>query len=307
MRILVADDDRFSRMVLKRALTDAGHDIEMVADGDAAVEALCRDDGPRIGIIDWMMPGRNGPEVCEAVRAMGAEPYRYLILLTSRSETADLVAGLDAGADDYLSKPFDAAELRARLRTGARQLELQQQLIEARDALEIQATRDGLTGLYNRRTVLNRLESELMRCCREGRPIGLALIDLDHFKNVNDTWGHLAGDAVLRQACARVEEIVRPYDLVGRYGGEEFIVVVPGAGREQMLRIGERVRACVADGPMTIDSGEIQVTCSIGVASMVDVASGNVIIGAADEALYRAKDGGRNRVVGAWTDDRSVA
>lgn len=301
MRILVADDDRFSRMLLSRTLRSWGHDVEVVGDGEAAVAALLRADGPECGIVDWEMPGRNGPQVCEAVRAAAAEPYRYLVLLTSRDTAEDLVAGLNAGADEYLAKPFQAPELRARLRTGRRLLDLQQQLIEARDALEIQATRDGLTGVYNRRTLIERLQTELSRATRQHHPVGLLMLDLDHFKSVNDTWGHLAGDAVLRAACERMETVVRPYDLLGRFGGEEFVLVVPGAGPDDMLEVAERVRRAIAAGPVAVDGGAVPVTASIGVASMVGVSDANVLIHAADEALYAAKDGGRDQVRGAWT------
>jgi two-component system, cell cycle response regulator len=300
MRILIADDDRFSRMVLARMLREWGHEVEVVGDGDAAIAALGRPDGPECGIIDWEMPGRDGPAVCEAVRAVGAEPYRYLVLLTSRSGSEDLVAGLNAGADEYLSKPFKAAELKARLRTGRRLLDLQRQLIEARDALEVQATRDGLTGVYNRRTLIDRLEVELGRANRMRQSVGLMMLDVDHFKRVNDTWGHLAGDAVLRTICARMESVVRPYDLVGRFGGEEFVLVVPGAGRAQMVEVAQRVRQAIAGSPVPVDGGALSVTASLGVAVMAGVTSANVLIHAADEALYAAKHAGRDRVMGAW-------
>jgi len=300
MRILIADDDRFSRMVLARMVREWGHEVEVVGDGDAAIAALGRPDGPECGIIDWEMPGRDGPAVCEAVRAVGVEPYRYLVLLTSRGGSEDLVAGLNSGADEYLSKPFQVAELRARLRTGRRLLDLQRQLIEARDALEVQATRDGLTGVFNRRTLIERLEVELGRAKRQRQPVGLMMLDVDHFKRVNDTWGHLAGDAVLRALCVRMQSVVRPYDLVGRFGGEEFVLVVPGAGRAQMLDVAERVREAIAASPVPVDGGELAVTASLGVAVMAGVTSANVLIHAADEALYAAKNGGRDRVVGAW-------
>lgn len=300
MRILIADDDRFSRMLLSRLLREWGYEVEVVGDGEAAVAALTRADGPELAIIDWMMPKLSGPDVCRAVRAVGDEPYRYLVLLTSLSGTDDLVHGLNAGADEYLCKPFKAPELRARLRSGRRLLDLQRQLIEARDALEIQATRDALTGVYNRRTLLERLEKELSRSVREGQPVGVAMLDLDRFKSINDTWGHLAGDAVLRESCGRIQRIVRPYDLVGRFGGEEFIVIVPRAEREDVLEIGERVREAVCAGPIPVDGADLDVTTSVGVASMRGVASPNVLIHAADEALYAAKRGGRNRVVCAW-------
>src|SRR5581483_4187593 len=169
-----------------------------------AWERLQGDDRPHMAILDWMMPGMDGVELCRRVRAMAKEPYIYIILLTARTENQDLIDGMDAGADDYLKKPFNAHELRVRLRAGRRILELQEQLLHTREALRLQATHDGLTGLLNRTSVLESIENELARAQREHQPMALLLIDLDRFKLINDTRGHLAGDAVLREAARRM-------------------------------------------------------------------------------------------------------
>ena len=297
MKILVADDDRFSRMVLCRTLRSWGYEVEEASDGVAAAEALSRPDGPQLGVVDWMMPGLDGPEVCRRVREANAEPYRYLMLLTSRNRREDLVEGLNSGADEYLSKPFDPLELQARLRIGRRLLDLQAQLIEARDALHDQATRDGLTGLHNRTAILDALHEELARAARRKAGVGVLLVDLDHFKSINDTWGHLAGDAVLREASRRMEDVVRTYDRVGRYGGEEFLAVLPDCSREALLEVGERVRAVVSASPVYAEGTSIPVTASVGAAWISGACASDALVREADEALYAAKRAGRNQVV----------
>ncbi len=284
-------------MLLSRSLRAWGHEVEQAANGEEAIAALTREGGPSVGIIDWMMPGCDGPDVCRAVRDAELEPYRYLILLTSRSDQEDLVAGLNAGADEYVRKPFDPAELRARLRVGQRLIELQQELIEARDALHVQATRDGLTGVLNRTSVLDRLGDELARARRRRSGVGVVVIDLDHFKAVNDTWGHLAGDAVLREAAERMGRELRTYDVLGRYGGEEFLLGLPDCQPEDLEDVAERLRALLAATPVIAENQAISVTASVGLAWTEGDASANDLIREADEALYEAKRSGRNRVV----------
>ena len=297
MKILVADDDRFSRLMLSRTLRSWGYAVEEAEDGMAAVEALSRADGPHLGIIDWMMPQLDGPEVCRKVREVNAEPYRYLMLLTSRSRREDLVEGLNSGADEYLSKPFDPLELQARLRIGRRLLDLQTQLIEARDALHQQATRDGLTGLLNRTAILDALEEEHARAARRETGVGVLIADLDHFKRINDTWGHLAGDAVLREGARRMSDVLRPYDRIGRYGGEEFLVVLPDCTRASVLEVGERIRATLASEPFLAEGATVHTTVSIGASWMDHAVDSNALIRDADDALYVAKRSGRNQVV----------
>jgi diguanylate cyclase (GGDEF)-like protein len=218
-------------------------------------------------------------------------------LLTARSEKNDLLNGLQSGADDYLTKPFDAQELRARLHVGQRILDLQASLIAAREEMRFQATHDLLTGIDNRSVVIDAMDRESSRQVREGGSFGVVLLDLDHFKNVNDALGHLAGDAVLKEAARRMTLAVRPYDTVGRYGGEEFLVVVPSSDGVGTMALAERIREVIQSAPVTTEAGDVHVTASCGVAASTESnrLDPNTLLHLADEALYRAKELGRNR------------
>jgi diguanylate cyclase (GGDEF)-like protein len=307
MRVLVAEDARFARHLLQGALAAWGYEVVLAEDGEQAWSALQAPESPSIALLDWMMPGLNGVEVCRRVRQAAREPYTYIILLTGRDRQEDVVQGLAAGADDYLRKPFDNLELEARIRTGRRIVELHSQLIAAREALREQATTDPLTGLANRRTLLQTLDKELERCRRLGTACSVVFVDLDHFKHVNDNHGHPAGDAVLQQAASRMRAILRPYDLVGRYGGEEFVVVLPGCGAAEACVAAERLRASMAGTAMVVGTVSLRVTCSLGVAAG-SAQSGwdrDRLLSAADAALYRAKRAGRDRVVAADEDESS--
>ena len=307
MRVLLAEDSGVIRILLKQVLTKWGYEIVFAEDGDAAWSILERADSPRIALLDWMMPGPDGLEVCQRVRKAAREPRVYIILLTGKDEREDVVRGLTAGADDYLRKPFDNLELEARIRTGRRIVELQAELIAAREALRAQATTDALTGIANRRTILDTLGKELDRFRRAKSACAVVFVDLDHFKQVNDTYGHPAGDEVLRQAASTLRAILRPYDLVGRYGGEEFVVVLPGCDVEGARAAAERLRAAIAGTAITAGGARLQVTCSMGVA----VATGanawdrDRLLSEADAALYRAKREGRDRVVVAGAKDQT--
>jgi diguanylate cyclase (GGDEF)-like protein len=295
MRILIADDDPVSRRLLEGTLTRLGHEVEAVSDGARAADRLLESDGPRLAILDWMMPGLDGLAVCRAVRAREA-PYVYVILLTARDRRSDLVEALDAELDDFLTKPFDAVELRARVRAGARVLEMQQHLLDAKQALEYEATHDRLTGLFNRARIVDELRAEVARSQRTDDPVAVLMIDLDHFKRVNDEHGHATGDRVLRHAAAQLRFGLREYDRIGRYGGEEFLVVLPGATDVMAREVAERTRRTVEQAARSA-SLPCDVTVSAGV-SWTGRAGHDVdaLIQSADEALYRAKAGGRNRV-----------
>ena len=298
MKVLVADDSPVSRHLLETTLRQLGYDVELATDGREALERLLRPDGPRLAVVDWMMPGADGLEVCRTVRQRTA-PYTYVILLTARDRQEDVLAGLEAGADDFLRKPFDHVELRARLRSGARVLELQEALFAAVEALRQQATRDSLTGLWNRALALDGLARELHRAQREDKPLSIVIGDLDHFKRVNDTYGHPGGDAVLRETAERMRAALRGYDLIARYGGEEFLAVLPGCDHGQARRVAERLRTAVSKRPMKAASSDVAVTMSVGVATAWPGGDGLALIQAADAALYRAKHGGRDRVESA--------
>jgi diguanylate cyclase (GGDEF)-like protein len=296
VNILVADDSAVSRHLIERTLQTLGYGVVLAVDGHQAVEVLMRPDGPRLAVVDWMMPGLDGLEVCRRVRQRTA-PYTYVILLTARDRQEDVLAGLDAGADDFLTKPFDVIELRARLRSGERVLDLQEALFAAVEALRHQATRDTLTGLWNRGLVLDGLARELHRAEREERPLSVVIADLDHFKRVNDTHGHPAGDSVLREAAERFRSALRGYDLIGRYGGEEFLIVLPGCEEARAAQVADRLRQALAARPIEAAGTLIAVTASLGLACATEPGTDSVaLIKAADQALYRAKASGRNRV-----------
>jgi diguanylate cyclase (GGDEF)-like protein len=298
MRVLIAEDESISRRILESQLGKWGYEVVSARSGAEAWEILQAKGSPSLAILDWQMPEMDGVEVCRRVRQLAKEPYAYLILLTSRSRSEDVVVGLEAGADDYVAKPFDPSELRVRLRAGRRILELCEQLVAARESLTERAMRDSLTGLLNRGAVLEALGRELGRAKRNSAPVGVILADLDHFKRINDTFGHLAGDAVLREATRRMHASRRVYDYIGRYGGEEFLVVVPGCNLELAARVAERMRTAIGADEVDTAEGRISLTISLGVSAFEPAigADADTLIRAADRALYRAKDLGRNRV-----------
>ncbi|NBB94441.1 MAG: diguanylate cyclase [Planctomycetes bacterium] len=306
MRILIAEDDPVSRLVLEATLTKWGHEVIATTTGGEAWEALQAPDPPRLVVLDWMMPVMDGPDVCRKMRQMSGGEYFYIVMLTAKSLIEDVVEGLDAGADDYLVKPFDKRELRMRIGSGQRIIELQKQLIAAHDQLTHQATHDGLTGLSNRAAIFEALDRERARARRQSAPLAVVMVDLDHFKAVNDTHGHAAGDAVLTKAAQRMVDTCRAYDVVGRYGGEEFLIILaPSTDSDEAGGLAERLRRTIAETPFEVpDGSQLTVTASLGVASTdrIDQASSDHLVHIADEALYAAKDAGRNRVVVASRD-----
>jgi diguanylate cyclase (GGDEF)-like protein len=275
-----------------------GYEVLVACDGAEALELLQREDAPALIILDWMMPGMTGLEVCRRIRQRGSEAYTYILLLTSKSQKEDLIEGMEAGADDYITKPFDQNELQVRLRAGTRLVDLQTQLLKAQEELREQATHDSLTHLWNRSSILGQLGRELARSEREARPLGVVIVDLDHFKHINDTHGHLAGDAVLREAARRMQTSVRQYDSIGRYGGEEFLILLPGCGETDSYSQADRLRKQLFQTEMSANETLLQVTASFGVttANVGESWTPEALIRKADEALYVAKKSGRNRV-----------
>jgi two-component system cell cycle response regulator len=296
MKILIADDDRMSRRLVQKTLEREGYEVSAVGDGRTALKELSLPDGPRLALLDWMMPELDGPRVCQGVRKQHERPYIHIILLTSRGSKQDVVAGLEAGADDYLTKPCDPAELIARLRVGQRILQLEDRLVEARETMRFRATHDHLTFLLNRGAIVDLLERELVRTLREKGCTIVILGDLDHFKSVNDAFGHLVGDEVLRETARRLHGSARSYDFVGRYGGEEFLLVLNNCDASHALLRAEEIRKAVADPPIQTTRGPLSVTMSVGVLSSSEWAQHNAeeILCEADAALYRAKASGRN-------------
>jgi two-component system, cell cycle response regulator len=298
MKILIAEDDAMSRRLLQKTLERAGYEVQAVENGRLAQDELCRSDGPRLALLDWEMPEVDGPGVCRAVRAREEKAYVYMIFLTSKESSDDKVAGLRSGADDYLTKPFNAEELKARLRTGMRILHLEDRLVEAREEMRFKATHDGLTGLWNRGVIMELLTRELVRAQRENSSTAILLCDIDHFKSVNDTYGHPVGDEVLREVAKRLLASVRSYDFVGRYGGEEFIVVLNNCDATSALGRAEQMREAIAGREVITKGAPLRVTMSVGLLRSVDWPgrSADSCLSEVDAALYAAKAGGRNCV-----------
>ena len=298
MKILVADDDAMSRRLLQKTLERAGYEVVAVENGRLAQEELCRADGPRMALLDWEMPEVDGLGVCRAVRAHRDKTYVYMVLLTSKETSDDKVEGLRSGADDYLTKPFHPEELKARLRTGQRILHLEDRLVEAREEMRFKATHDALTGLWNRGVITDLLNRELARAQREHKSTALLLCDIDHFKNINDTYGHPVGDEVLREVARRLLASVRSYDFVGRYGGEEFLIVLNNCDPASALGRAEQVRAAIANRELITDRGPIALTMSVGLLRTTDWGElrAESHLAEVDAALYAAKTAGRNCV-----------
>jgi two-component system, cell cycle response regulator len=296
-RVLIAEDDAMFRKILRSWLESWGYEVTVAEDGAKAWQILQEIRAPHLLILDWIMPKLNGIDLCRLVRERASSPYQYILLVTAKDDKQDLVRGLEAGADDYLSKPFDRDELKARLRTGRRILTLQDEQLKVREKLHLQANHDGLTGTWNRTAILGLLHREFELAARAENTIGLIMLDLDHFKIVNDTYGHLAGDDVLVEAARRMQQAVRSYDLLGRYGGEEFLVVSPDCDINQIQICAERIRLAMAEKPVLADGSRIAITVSAGAAILSPrLNTEREAIAAADSALYRAKSAGRNLV-----------
>jgi two-component system, cell cycle response regulator len=297
MKVLIADDSAMSRALLRSTLQRWGYEVIAAEDGEQAWRILSGDDSPSLAILDWVMPGLTGIEVCRKVRKTAREPYTYILLLTSKNTKEETVEGMESGADDYIVKPFHEHELQVRLRAGKRIVDLQTTLMNAREELREKAEKDLLTMLPNRSAIHTVLDSEIARCHRDQRSVGIVLLDLDHFKRINDTYGHLAGDAVLRETALRFRTHMRPYDQIGRYGGEEFLVVLPNCDLEQAHHQADRMRIILEQKPMFVDGRQLRVTASFGV-TISDRLERPIeaYIRAADEALYMAKSKGRNCV-----------
>jgi diguanylate cyclase (GGDEF)-like protein len=296
VKILVADDDLTTRLVLTGVLRKWGHEVVAAVDGTEAWETMQRVDAPMLAILDWMMPGLSGVEVCGRVRSLQSDQPPYLILLTSKGGKADIVAGLEAGADDYLAKPFDPDELRARVNVGRRIIDLEARLLEARDALAHEATHDHLTGAFNRRAFVGYLTRAISEERRHHDGLALGICDVDEFKKINDTHGHQVGDQVLVGLVGILSGSLRAHDVLGRHGGDEFVVLAGHLGDADLGAFFERLRAAVAGHPILTKAGEVSITLSFGVSGWTDDQTEDGLLAAADAALYRAKGAGRNRV-----------
>lgn len=300
--ILVVDDDAVSRTLIEKHLKKAGFGVGLAANGSEALELFDNNFYP-IVLTDWMMPEIDGPQLCRLIREKKTDGYVFIVLITARDSKTDIVSGLESGADDYLTKPIDPAELVARINTGIRILKLEQSLKNANEEIRQLSISDSLTGCYNRSYLNERFPQELRRAHRYSHPLSVVLADIDHFKQVNDTYGHQAGDEVLKIFSDCIAwQIRKKVDWVVRYGGEEFLIVLPETGCEGAHSMAERLRIAVATKNIKIDGTHINITASFGGASakfhmkhMQDVDM-DKLIRKADEQLYRSKGEGRNRV-----------
>jgi diguanylate cyclase (GGDEF)-like protein len=304
-RIVLVEDSPVYQRLISGHLREWGFDVIALTDGLQAWTLLQQPHSPRLALMDWVMPKLDGTAVCRKLRERPAgESYVYTILLTAKDSRGDLLKAMESGADDYLVKPFDELELKAKLMVGQRILALQEELISAREAMRYSATHDSLTGVVNRKEVLDALRKELARSKREKSSVAIALVDVDRFKAINDELGHPFGDEALKEVARRLRSDLRVYDSVGRYGGEEFLLVLPGCDLAAALRRTEQIRAGVSDTLVRTATKERQVTVSMGVAvsSGLGELEAERLLNQADVALYRAKKNGRNRVEHADRD-----
>lgn len=305
MKVLVADDDVTGRSLAARWIRNWGYEVVTASDGTEALAVLDGEPSVQLAVLDWMMPGLSGVEICEAVRRRFTDRYVYIVLLTGKTDSDDTVAGLGAGADDYMTKPCNPKELEARLRTGRRIVELERALVSVQQQLSHEASHDALTSILNRRAILEELDRELVRGQRSSQPLSLVLLDVDHFKVINDTYGHAAGDEVLRALPSRITPALRSYDRAGRYGGEEFLIVLSNCPESAAFSAAERVRRAISGTAIVHAGRDLHVTASLGVAStqLSHETGAATLVKAADRALYRAKRGGRNRSLLAEPDE----
>jgi diguanylate cyclase (GGDEF)-like protein len=302
MRVLIAEQDTLVRRVLETAVTQWGYHATTCTEGTEAWQVLQGQNPPDFALLDVSLPGMDGARICSALKQAPA-PATYTVLLTPPEQEPDPTARHEPGPDDYLTLPVDAGELRARLRIGERLVELREELAEARETIRVKTTLDSATGVWNRDAALDCLSRELTRSQREGAPLAIVLADLDDFKLINDTYGHAAGDMALREAAQRFRRVLRPYDGLGRYGGDEFLVILPGCDAEAANTLADRLRLALSSRPMTTErGGAFFVTLTAGVSS---ASHRNGIVGpdaltrAAETALVRAKQAASNRVATA--------
>lgn len=305
MKILLAEDIEVTRKLVKKLLEDKGYEVVEAGDGQEAWEIFQKEkEKIHIALIDWLMPRLNGIQLCKKIKATEIPGYVYTIFLTGKVDIDNVVAGLGAGADDYVTKPFDKRELFSRIDVGMRYVQLQQKLMEANHKLRLLSITDGLTQILNRRALLERLEEELYRASRENVFFCLIMLDIDHFKRVNDEYGHQAGDKVLVEVVNRVKSKLRPYDIIGRYGGEEFLVGVFGADKETGIKKAEDFRKCVDEKEFVYNGKKLKISISLGISyQKIKDSKSDIpqllddLTKKADDALYRAKETGRNKVI----------
>jgi diguanylate cyclase (GGDEF)-like protein len=291
MNVLIAEDDIISCRALEKNLQGWGYTVLVTKNGEEAWEII-KNGEIRLAILDWGMPKMDGLELCHKIRneyQPKEEKYLYIILLTGRDLEEDIIKGLSAGADDYMTKPFSYMELKVRIQNGERIIALQDVVLQ-------KANTDSLTQLWNRKKIVEILEEELNRNYRDNKPVGCIMLDIDNFKTINDTYGHLIGDKIIIEVASRLRKKMRSYDKIGRYGGDELLLVLPGLGRKDAKSIAERLRQSVCGEKIQTEAGALNITISLGVSisDNTTVPSTNKVIEESDLALYIAKAKGRN-------------
>jgi two-component system, cell cycle response regulator len=297
-KLLLVEDEPTQQLLMERLLTQVGYQVEIATNGDDAL-AMIKTGRFQLVLTDWEMPGMDGVTLCRQVREANL-PSVYMLLLTSNGAVSHAVEGLRAGANDFIRKPADETELVARLEAGRRVVMLEQSLRDANIQVERLSVTDPLLGIYNRRYLHERLPEEAARAQRYGASLSVVMLDLDYFKNINDTYGHEAGDAVLQQCVTTARSTLRSSDWMARYGGEEFVIVLPETHIQGAYAVAERVRRQCAETPISIPTGQVSITASFGVASLEGLVKGDdstdAILREADKALYESKRNGRNMV-----------
>jgi diguanylate cyclase (GGDEF)-like protein len=296
-KVAIVDDDAAIRRLVRLFLQRAGYETIECTTGEEA-RARLREEAWDMAVLDRRLPDLDGVILCHELKSQPQLRSRYIIMLTGETEQADKVEGLELGADDYITKPFQSAEFLARIRAGKRIVDLQKELMETNRRLELLSITDGLTKLHNHRHFQDELLRAFEESSRYQRPLSMAMVDIDFFKKVNDTYGHAVGDEVLKAVAALFRESIRSTDLAARYGGEEFAVMMPETNLDEAMVFAEKIRALIESKPIDTQAGPVPTTVSVGVASVpyTKVRGPKDLIVAADKALYRAKKAGRNQV-----------
>lgn len=300
MKALVIEDDQVSRLMVQKYLEAAGFHVVACPSGQEGLNII-KEQGIRVAIIDWVMPGMDGVSLCRKVRSLGLKRYIYMIILTGKNRKNDLVEAFDAGADDFITKPFDRDELISRVKVGVRIIDLEDKRLKTQKELLRLAKEDPLTNLLNRRALLDEVLNELNRSGREGRSVSAIMVDVDNFKRINDRHGHIEGDAILTEFAERLQKSCRPYDKVGRYGGEEFLVLLPNTPGDAALTVAERMLGDVNSTVFLAGGRKVNLSASFGVATITPGGKDrekqlDELIRMADQALYKAKKKGKGRV-----------
>lgn len=301
LRLLLAEDEPIQRKKFQRLLQQHGYSVDAVDSGAAALERVLRGEVD-ILLTDWDMPEMDGAEVCRRIRAASLDRYVYILMITAHTEEADMIAALRAGANDYICKPLSSAALTARLGVACELMQMTRSLAAAKDENARLARFDPAVGCYNKMYLNEKLPAEIARASRHEGDVSLVVMDVDHFKNINDTRGHMTGDEVLRALVKRSTEVLRAEDWMARFGGEEFLVVLPAIASDQAVVVAEKLRLACERTPFETSTGCINVTVSLGVSSYRDMSvhgvapAADALINTADKALYQSKNAGRNRV-----------